>query len=82
MRSTVSIICLAAANAAKTDSVLTNLSRVNQKWNYNNELYNDVASQELDLNFDFGARYDTPMGWDKVENFYINQSITLYAGGQ
>ncbi len=59
------------------------LSRGNKKWNWNSYTYNtlETITQEIDLNFDFGARFDFPMGWDGEENYYFNQSVSAYAGG-
>lgn len=84
MRSTVSLMVLAATQAAQVESLLDSLnSRGNKRWNWNNYVYNDdeTITQEIDLNFDIGARFDLPMGYDGEADYYFNQSVSAYAGG-
>lgn len=74
MRSTVAMMVLAATQANQIETQVNNfMSRGNQKWNWNAYTYNDWdIEQEIDLNFDFGLRFDLPMGWDHDEQFYFN----------
>lgn len=52
-------------------------------WSWDNSIENDEGdtTQEVSLNFDLGASYDFPMGWDKAGNFYFDTTASTYLGG-
>lgn len=71
MRSFLGLALIAVTNAQLT-------------WTWENNITSATtdAEQNISLNFDVGATYAFPLGWDKAGNYFFDTNASLYAGGQ